>query len=133
MYCTNCGSKIDDQAVFCPYCGTRVGASAQAQGPYVPPPYGAPPRQFPGPAPDDAPNGGFLALSLFFPLVGLILYLVWMNQYPQRAKSCGKGAIIGVCLSFGLAIFYVIFVFLILGLALSTVPYSGVLLLSALF
>lgn len=44
----------------------------------------------------DAPSGGYAVLCFFFPVVGLILYLVWKDQFPMRAKSCGKGALIGV-------------------------------------
>lgn len=43
----------------------------------------------------DAPNAGFAALGFFFPLAGLILYLVWKDDMPFRAKSAGKGALIG--------------------------------------
>ena len=43
----------------------------------------------------DAPSGGYLALGLFFPMIGLILFCVWNAEYPQRAKSAGKGALIG--------------------------------------
>ena len=46
-------------------------------------------------AADDAPSGGFTALSFFVPLAGLIFYIVWRKQYPQKAKSCSKGALIG--------------------------------------
>lgn len=81
-------------------------------------------QQNPGVAPDDAPSGGFLALCLLFPLIGLILYLVWKDQYPQRARSCGKGAIIGVCLSVGLSVLLVIFLFVIAGIAASAPYYS---------
>ncbi len=84
MYCKNCGAELDDRAVVCPHCGVATGAGE--------------PVSAKAPASDDAPSGGFLALCLFFPLIGLILYLVWKDQYPQRAKSCGKGAIIGVIL-----------------------------------
>ncbi len=84
MYCKNCGAQIDDHAVICPHCGVATGAGEPASAK--------------APASDDAPSGGFLALGLFFPLIGLILYLVWKDQYPRRAKSCGKGAIIGVIL-----------------------------------
>ncbi|HBG67027.1 MAG TPA: hypothetical protein DIC33_06845, partial [Kandleria vitulina] len=24
MYCTNCGRQIEDDAVFCPFCGQKV-------------------------------------------------------------------------------------------------------------
>jgi len=44
----------------------------------------------------DAPSGGYAVLGFFVPVVGLILYLVWKDQTPLRAKSAGKGAIIGV-------------------------------------
>ncbi len=27
MYCTSCGKQIDDNAMFCPYCGVKVLAS----------------------------------------------------------------------------------------------------------
>ena len=50
-------------------------------------------------APQDAPSTGFMVLSLFFPLVGLILFLVWKDSQPLKAKSCGKGALIGVIIS----------------------------------
>lgn len=53
----------------------------------------------PAAMPGDAPSGGYLALGLFLPLIGLILYLVWMNTFPQRAKSAGKGALIGAGIS----------------------------------
>jgi hypothetical protein len=44
----------------------------------------------------DASSFGFAVLGFFFPLVGLILFLVWKDQYPLRSKSAGKGALIGV-------------------------------------
>ena len=34
-------------------------------------------------------------LSFFIPLVGLILFLVWNNESPRKAKACGKWALIG--------------------------------------
>lgn len=58
----------------------------------------------------DAPNAGFAVLSFFFPLVGLILYLVWHDQYPLKAKSCGKGALIGVITEVALVILSVVLV-----------------------
>ena len=48
------------------------------------------------PAAGDASSMGFTVLSFFFPLVGLILYLIWKDQHPLKAKSCGKGALTGV-------------------------------------
>ena len=43
----------------------------------------------------DASSIGFAILGFFFPIVGLILFLIWKDQFPLKAKSCGKGALIG--------------------------------------
>ncbi|MDR0849213.1 MAG: hypothetical protein LBN10_09310 [Propionibacteriaceae bacterium] len=61
-----------------------------------------------GPAPGDAPSGGYAFLGFVIPLVGLILYLTWKDQTPLRAKSAGKGALIGVITSVALSILFVI-------------------------
>ena len=97
MFCRNCGKQIDDRAEFCPNCGVRVNGGRSG-----------------GVAPDDAPSAGFAVLCFLFPVVGLILYLVWKDNYPLKARSCGKGALIGVIVSVAASVLYVI---LILGLA----------------
>lgn len=53
-------------------------------------------------------NGGFGwgLLGCCFPLVGLILYLVWKNEKPRTAKAVGIGALISV----GISLFYYIIV-----------------------
>lgn len=81
MFCKNCGKEIDDKAVICPNCGVPTDNAA---------------TNTTGTNPADAPNSGFAVLSFLFPLIGLILYLVWKDEYPLKAKSCGKGALIGV-------------------------------------
>jgi hypothetical protein len=43
----------------------------------------------------DVPHGGLTALSFFFPVVGLILFIAYRDQFPLKAKSCGKAALIG--------------------------------------
>ena len=43
----------------------------------------------------DAPSRSMMALGFFVPVVGLVLYLVWKDQTPLKAKSAGKGALIG--------------------------------------
>lgn len=42
---------------------------------------------------------GWIALGFFFPVIGLILYLVWYDEHRRRAKYAGKGALISVCVS----------------------------------
>lgn len=77
MYCKNCGQQIDEKTTYCPYCGTNTAIDSSAHM-------------------NDAPSAGFAVLGFFIPLVGLILYLVYESKQPKRAKSAGKGALIGL-------------------------------------
>ena len=55
----------------------------------------AQPVQAQYPVERDESSFGYGVLSFLFPLVGLILYLVWHDTTPLKAKSCGIGALIG--------------------------------------
>lgn len=44
-------------------------------------------------------NFGWGVLGFFFPIIGLILFLVWKNDKPADAKVAGIGALIGVIVS----------------------------------
>ena len=52
-------------------------------------------------------------MGFFIPIVGLILFLIYEGKKPKRAKSVGKGALIGfitkIVLSIILVILYVVF------------------------
>ena len=85
------GNEGPDGLTFCPH----RGKSLQEKGEIRAPPQQQRERRY-GPDPRDAPSGGFAVLGFFFPLIGLILYLVWKDELPQRAHSCGKGALVGV-------------------------------------
>ena len=93
MYCRYCGKQIEEDARFCPYCGSAQQEERQA-----------PPPQQRYVDPNDAPSGGFAVLGFFFPVVGLIHFLVWQDTMPQRAKSCGKGALTAVIVSASLVL-----------------------------
>ena len=43
----------------------------------------------------DEGAGGIKWLCFFFPLIGLILFLVWQKDKPLSAQECGKFALIG--------------------------------------
>ena len=135
MYCKFCGKEIPAEALFCPHCGRDLahaanGSRAAGQGAagqdgnggygapngYSVPPnngYGAPPNVPPyyPPYRADTAGGGWIALGFFFPLVGLILFLVWQTELPNRAKACGKGALIGVIVAVALWVFAFILLF----------------------
>lgn len=147
MFCRCCGKELPEEAQFCPHCGSPVafknaeGAQGQGASPGDPggqygsadngysgqgtppyPPY--PPRPYPNP--QDVYSGGWIALGLFFPLVGLILYLVWQTEFPNRARACGKGALIGVIVSVSLVVLMFILMFIIIAIAASAGTYYAV-------
>ncbi len=89
-YCPQCGAQVEENARFCPGCGAKLdgGANPNAQEAY--PTYHAAPS-----AGQEEAGAGWKVLSFFIPLVGLILFLVWNNESPRKAKACGKWALIG--------------------------------------
>ena len=91
MYCSNCGNEVSDNAYACPKCGCKVAKEPER------------------PKVQDTPNIGFAILGFFIPIAGLILYLIWKDEFPLRAKSAGKGALISVIVR---ACFFVLYIIL---------------------
>lgn len=99
-YCVKCGKEIADNSTFCPECGAPQGATqnnlnSQANAYQQPSVQGYSGQS----APADSGNFGWAVLGFCFPLVGLILYLVWKGNKPLTAKRAGIGALVGFCLS----------------------------------
>lgn len=128
MYCRNCGAPLADNAVVCSRCGVTVTPPAPPSG--AQPPYQN--QQFPyqnqhynygyGQQPydqqqEDRPSAGYNALAFFFPIVGLILYLVWKDQKPRCAHSTGKWALIGFIAGIVLTIVWVVLSILLISVA----------------
>lgn len=113
MFCTSCGKEFQNDMNFCPYCGTpatKNGQDTQSynNGQYYQQPYGnQPPYGYDAPNPKDVPSAGFNALAFFFPIVGLILYLVWKDSTPKKAKAIGKWALISFVLGI---VFYIVMI-----------------------
>lgn len=95
MYCKNCGTEIPEDAAVCTSCGAQT---KPLEPTYV------------RPTVEDVPSTGLNILSFFFPVVGLILYLVYMDTTPIRAKKIGKFAIIGAAIGVCLGILFAIIV-----------------------
>ena len=95
MYCKYCGRIIDDDSKYCVNCGNNMKNDNS------------------GTVSDDAPSKGFAILGFFVPIIGLILYLIYERKQPQRAKSAGKGALIGfitkIVVYIVIVILYIIF------------------------
>ena len=99
-FCSKCGKEINEEAIICVHCGCSVTPTT-------------------APANADAPSTGFAVLGFFFPLIGLILYLVNKDTAPLKAKSAGKGALIGFCVSLAFSIIYAI----VFGVIMSSLMY----------
>lgn len=95
MYCKNCGRTVDDTSSYCNNCGARIDNKPNAD------------------VSEDNSNSGFAILGFFIPIVGLILFLIYEEKKPKRAKSAIKGALIGfitkIVLAIILVILYVVF------------------------
>ncbi len=100
--CPNCGSANLDEARYCGVCGKSLEetkpttfTNTNQQKAYT---YGK--------ANDSI--GAWWLLGAFIPLVGLILFLVWKDEYPKRAKSAGIGALVVACIEVIISIIYFI-------------------------
>ena len=80
---------------------------------YQQPPYGGQPVNA------DIPSAGMNVLAFFIPILGLVLYLVWKDQFPVKAKAIGKWALISFIIG---VVFYVIT--MIFSIVVTTVSYS---------
>ncbi len=91
MFCENCGKEIDEKAFVCLGCGVKTNSVSSES--------------------EDGPIGTLGLVCFLWPLIGLILYLVWKESKPKKASGAGKAALWGV-------IFTVIIIFLFILLAI---------------
>ncbi len=86
-YCRNCGEEVYYKANKCPNCGTlqNNGISQENQNKRV--------------------ACGYGILGFIVPVAGIVLYFVWKDEKPYEAHAVGLGTLIGIIISFLLAIF----------------------------
>ena len=96
-FCAKCGRELMDEAVICPGCGCSLGNQVQVEA--------------------DSSSFGWAFLGFCIPIVGLILYLVWKEKTPLKAKSAGKGALVSVIVSIVFYIIYAVILGAIIGLS----------------
>lgn len=97
MYCPNCGNSVHEKAVICPNCETVLNKEYFRENTEI----------------------GWGFLGFFIPVVGLILYLIWLEERPKVAKIAGLGALCGVATLILFWILYVLF-FVLLFLTISS-------------
>ena len=102
MFCSKCGKEINDEAVICVHCGCAIEGKKTIIANDA-----------------DAPNTGWAVLGFFIPIVGLILYLINKDTAPLKAKSAGKGALIGFCVSLAISIIYAVVIGSMVGSVMS--------------
>ncbi len=95
-FCVKCGKEMLDEAVVCTNCGCPV-----APMPNIP-------------NYNDAPSFGFALLGFFFPIVGLILWLVYKDTSPLKARSAGKGALVAAIIQAALYVLIIVFYILLI-------------------
>lgn len=126
MFCKQCGKEIEDGSTFCPFCGASQADDAQAQQqaqsqqpqqPYQAPYNNNPYNQTYYAPPVQESGAGWGVLGFFFPVVGLILFLVWKDDHPARSKGAGIGALVGVILNVVWIVIYVVIVVAVAGSA----------------
>lgn len=92
MTCKHCGREIGYNR-FCPYCGAENETELITAHPYE--------RK-------KDKTFGWAVLGFFFPIVGLILFLMWRVDKPKAAENAGIGALVGVVTGGGGAVVAVI-------------------------
>lgn len=101
-YCNHCGAELEDEAVVCVKCGCSVSGSKPKEDP-------------------NESTVGYAILGFFVPLAGLILFLLWNETYPRRAKSAGKGALISTIISVITGIIAFVFYFVVIAAAIGSI------------
>lgn len=85
--CRFCDKFIPEKSVGCPYCGNIVNPQ-MGQASHNPNPQ----------AKNDSPSFLWGLFAFILPLAGIVLYLLWHKEYPERCASILKGIIVCIVL-----------------------------------
>ena len=93
-FCTNCGNRIDQNAIFCPYCGKRTSgddafASARGFNPY---------GYYTYPVYDQRESMLLTIATYIFWKIGFVIWFMYRRSKPGLARSALKGALGGASL-----------------------------------
>lgn len=77
-FCPTCGAEVHPNAVICVKCGCALPTRTNL---------------------NDKPSIGLNVISFLLPIVGLILYIVYHEKSPIKAKAIGKWALISFAIN----------------------------------
>ncbi len=118
-FCPDCGAARVGAGKFCAGCGLSFGSPTVSK-----PSSGASPQFLPGSVAHDLTNkndcesSGVFLISFLFPIGGALIWALQHTEYPKRAASASRGALIGLffgivlCLMFpqlGARQFFIVF------------------------
>ncbi len=90
-YCTKCGAPNDDSALYCEKCGEKLdNTTSRKIHPSI------------NQNEEDKASIGYNILAFIIPLVGFILFFMWKDKTPNKAKSILMWSAIG----FGIGMVY---------------------------
>ena len=105
MYCTPCGSEINDKAVVCPNCGSIVDQQAYNTA------FNAAPTTTNNGnnVKEDVPNPGFSVLAFLIPLFGIVYFFAERKNTPKACKRYLIWSIVGIAIMIVFFIAYIAF------------------------
>ena len=75
-YCRKCGEQIDDEAVICPKCGVPQNKN-----------YG----NYEKNTVNDTGGSIYVLIGVIFPVIALIMYLIWKDERPKTSADLERG------------------------------------------
>jgi uncharacterized membrane protein YvbJ len=87
VFCPKCGARNEDDATFCSRCANPLTPGAST---------GPPTTEGGAPTVEDGSVGALGILFFCIPLVGAVMYFVWKDEKPAKAKQACTLALWGV-------------------------------------
>ena len=106
MKCQSCNGNLKSNSKFCPKCGAPV--SELKKEPVQEEVKVENPVNNNQVSNDDG-SIGWGILGFFIPIVGVILFIIWLHDKPKSGKSAGIGALIGIIMRIIMAIILIVF------------------------
>ncbi|HBY65613.1 MAG TPA: hypothetical protein DEG42_04420 [Acholeplasmataceae bacterium] len=98
-YCPNCGTQVRETQNICQDCGNNLNFTKQKIK-----------------IEEENSTFGYAVLGFVMPLVGLVLYLIWLEEKPKASRSAGVGALVRVIFSIIGSVIAVMIIFLLMAL-----------------